>query len=56
MKAKCKHCGRRFELHKPFGDHLAYDHDIYVSKWYRIKAKIRKVSIFFRKEVIFKNE
>lgn len=42
LKAKCKHCGMKFELHKPFGNHLAYEHDIYVSKIYKFKAKARK--------------
>lgn len=40
---RCKHCGETFELWKPFEKHLAYEHEIYHSKWYKFKAKIRKM-------------
>lgn len=40
---RCKHCGETFEMWKPFSEHLAYEHDIYVNKRYKVKAKIRKI-------------
>lgn len=41
LRGRCKHCGKSFELFKPFQNHLAYEHEIYNSKWYELKAKIR---------------
>lgn len=42
LKGECKYCGKWFDLYKPFQNHLAYEHDIYVSKRYKVKAMIRK--------------
>lgn len=43
IKGQCKHCGKSFKLWNEFSKHLAYEHEIYVSKWYMVKARVRKV-------------
>ncbi|MDU2169482.1 hypothetical protein [Clostridium celatum] len=43
IKGQCKHCGKLFRLDNEFNNHLAYEHEIYVSKWYMVKARLRKV-------------
>lgn len=43
LKGTCKYCGRTFELYRPFEKHLAYEHGIYHSKWYKFKANIRNM-------------
>lgn len=45
IKGKCKHCGKTFEMFKPFSNHLAYEHGIYHSNLYKYKAKIRRLFI-----------
>lgn len=51
IKGRCKKCGKSFELFKPFQNHLAYEHDIYVSKKFEVKAKIGKFIKNIRKKV-----
>lgn len=41
IRGKCKHCGEFFEF-KEFKKHLAYEHEIYHSKFMKFKATIRK--------------
>lgn len=43
IKGQCKYCGKSFKLGNKFYNHLAYEHEIYVSKWYMLKARVRKV-------------
>lgn len=43
IKGQCKQCGKSFKLYNEFSNHLAYEHEIYVSKWYMVKARLRKV-------------
>lgn len=43
LKGTCKHCGKTFELYRPFEKHLAYEHGIYNSTWYKFKVKIRNM-------------
>ena len=43
IKGQCKYCGKSFKLWNDFSNHLAYEQEVYVSKWYMVKAKARKV-------------
>lgn len=40
LKGTCKHCGETFKLWKPFYNHLAFEHNIYINNYYKIKVGI----------------
>lgn len=42
LKGCCKYCGKWLKF-KEISNHMAYEHEIYHSNWYKFKAKIRKV-------------
>lgn len=44
FRGRCKHCGKWLDF-KDVSNHCAYEHEIYHSKWYEFKAKIRKVFV-----------
>jgi len=43
LSGECKCCGKKVVLWKPFYNHLAYEHGVCVSKWYKFKAFVNRL-------------
>jgi len=42
LSGRCKHCGKTFELYRPFSNHCAYEHGIYHSKYINLKQLLER--------------